>query len=242
MPEYNLDKIRKGGNNMEKSLLLLSGGPDSTSLAYWIKQQGYELNTLTFNFGEQEGDAEKRTAKLISDHISNSHKFISFENVLRDFYMNGDDVPIHILRAPDVNLVPVKPFGAGIALSLAASYAAEIGANHLFYAVHKDDAVFRENNYEFFNLLSKAISMELGKEFKIHTPFLDKTKAEVIKIGLELGAPMQDTWSCASNSAVHCGWCDPCLYRQNAFKENNIIDSTLYANSINNTSKADIKA
>ncbi|PLR79860.1 hypothetical protein CVD25_09575 [Bacillus canaveralius] len=226
---------------MEKALLLLSGGPDSSSLAYWIKQQGFELHTLTFNFGEKEGEAEKRTAKYIANHVSKTHKFISFENVLRDFYMS-DGGPIHILRKAISREIQIKPFGAGIAISLAASYAAQIGANHLFYAVHKDDAVFRENNYEFFNLLSKAISIELGNEFKIHTPFLDKTKAEVLKIGFELGVPIEETWSCASNSTIHCGWCEPCKDRQHAFKDNGITDNTLYENKINKISEAEIKA
>ncbi|MEC0684834.1 7-cyano-7-deazaguanine synthase [Bacillus haynesii] len=211
---------------MEKALLLLSGGPDSSTLAYWIRHQGYELHTLTFNFGEEEGEAEKRTSNFIAKGISKSHKFISFESVLREFYMEED--PIHILRKVITLKVPVKSFGAGIAISLAASYAAEKGINHLFYAVHKDDTIYRENNYEFFELLSKAISIDLGHEFKIHTPFLDKTKAEVLKIGLDLGVPIEETWSCASNSAIHCGWCDPCKDRQNAFKINGITDNTLY--------------
>ncbi|ASB89193.1 7-cyano-7-deazaguanine synthase [Bacillus sonorensis] len=212
---------------MEKALLMLSGGPDSSTLAYWIKHQGYELHTLTFNFGEEEGEAEKRTANFIAKDISKSHKFISFESVLREFYMEDD--PIHILRIAHLPS-PIKAFGAGIAISLAASYAAENDIHHLFYAVHKDDTIFRENNYEFFNLLSKAISIELGREFKIHTPFLDKTKAEVLKTGFDLGVPLEETWSCASNSTIHCGWCDPCKNRQKAFKDNGMTDNTLYGN------------
>lgn len=154
----------------------------------------------------------------------------------------SDGDPIHIMRKAITSEIQIKPFGAGIALSLAASYAAEIGASHLFYAIHKDDAVFRENNYELFNLLSKAISIELGREFNIHTPFLNKSKAEVLKIGFELGLPINETWSCASNSTIHCGWCEPCQDRQNAFKVNGFVDKTVYENQLNKSIKAEIKA
>lgn len=212
---------------MKKAVLMLSGGPDSTSLAYWVKSQGYELHTLTFNFGEKEGEAERRSAHYIANKISDSHKFISFEGVLKDFYMTSD--PIHILRMGEETNTPIKAFGAGIALSLAASYAVENEAEVLFYGVHKDDSIYKENNYGFFELMSKAISIEAGRKFEIHTPFLTKTKAEVLKLGLDLGAPMEETWSCASNSSVHCGLCAPCKKRKAAFEENKLVDNTLYS-------------
>ncbi|MBT2259800.1 7-cyano-7-deazaguanine synthase [Priestia megaterium] len=228
---------------MEKAVLLFSGGPDSTTLAYWIKEKGYDLNTLTFNFGEEEGEAEQRTAQYFTSELNVPHKFVSFEKVMRDFYM-GDEDPIHILRKAGTNDAPIKAFGAGVAISLAASYAAEIGASHLFYAVHKDDTIFRENNKEFFQLISKAISIELGKEFTVHTPFLDKTKAEVLKIGHDFGIRLDETWSCATNSSIHCGSCAPCQDRKNAFKLNNLPDNTLYKEltSKNETLQLDTKA
>lgn len=220
---------------LKKAVLMLSGGPDSTALAYWVKSQGYELHTLTFNFGEKEGEAERRSAEYFARQISTSHRFISFEDTFKDFYMNGD--PIHILRMGEDTMTPIKAFGAGIALSLAASYASEIGAEDLFYAVHKDDTIYRENNKEFFDIMSKAISIETGKHFTIHTPFLDKTKAEVLKVGIQLGVSVDETWSCASNSSVHCGKCAPCLARKNAFEQNGIVDSTLYSDVISESLK-----
>ncbi|WP_101932723.1 7-cyano-7-deazaguanine synthase [Virgibacillus dokdonensis] len=145
--------------------------------------------------------------------------------------MNDDD-PIHIFRKGESVITFIKSFGAGIGLSLAASYAAEIDAKHLFYGVHKDDKVFNENNREFFTLMSKAISIEIGTEFNVHTPFLEKSKAEVLKLGYDLGMPAEETWSCASNSSIHCGWCDPCQDRINAFRKTNLNDTTLYENSL----------
>jgi 7-cyano-7-deazaguanine synthase len=216
---------------MKKAVLMLSGGPDSTSLAYWIKKNGYELHTLTFNFGEAEGEAERRTAQYFANKISKTHKFVSFEAQLKEMYPAGD--PIHILRKVIDDSMQVKPFGAGIALSLAASYAVDIGASDLFYAVHKDDSIYRENNNTFFRLLSEAISIETGQKFEIHTPFLDKSKAEVFKIGNELGVLLEETWSCASNSTIHCGTCEPCRERQNAFKAIDLVDNTLYQKQVN---------
>ncbi|MGG6310045.1 7-cyano-7-deazaguanine synthase [Paenibacillus macerans] len=208
---------------------MLSGGPDSSTLAYWVKQQGYELHSLTFNFGEEEGDAEKQCSQFIADQVSSSHKFVDFISPMKDLYA-FDDIPdpIHILRKVATPYEHVRGFGAGIALSIAASYAIELGASDLFYAVHKDDTVYRENNDDFFKLISKAISIECGKGFKIHTPFLGKSKAEVLRLGAELGVPLQKTWSCATNSEIQCGTCEPCKDRRNAFIINGIEDLTLY--------------
>ncbi|USB32172.1 7-cyano-7-deazaguanine synthase [Paenibacillus sp. YPG26] len=219
---------------MKKAVLMLSGGPDSSTLAYLLKSQDYELHTITFNFGEQEGEAEQRYAQVIANKVSKTHRFVDFVNPMKQLYGFFDiPDPIHILRKTANPREPIKNFGAGIALSLASSYAADIGADELFYAVHKDDAVYRENNIGFFETMSKAISIELGREFKIKAPLLNKTKAEVFRLAIDLGLKIEETWSCASNSVIQCGTCDPCKDRRLALMENNIDDLTVYKNPSN---------
>ena len=213
-------------NGMKKAVLMLSGGPDSSTLAYWLKHEGYELHTLTFNFGETEGAAERRCAKLIAEQVSKSHQFVDFSDPMAELY--GKDEAVHILRKVAEPPMRVKGFGSGVAISMAASYALEMGVFDLFYAVHRDDAIYSDNCPEYFQLLSQAISMEVGRPFTIHTPFLNRTKAEVLQLAESLGVPLTDTWSCARGSQIHCGTCDPCRDRMQAFASIGINDQTTY--------------
>lgn len=212
---------------MKKALVLLSGGPDSSALAYWANNEGYEVHTINLDFGEKESKAQKQVSELISKRISKSHHYVDFSKSFNDLYSSDD--PIHIFRmGEDGPISSVKPFGAGIGLTLAASYALEIGADELFYGIHKDDKIFRENNPMFFNILSQAISLEAGKTFSIKTPFLHLDKFEVFNIGEQLGLDLSETWSCASNSEIQCGYCVPCKNRMDAFKSAEIVDETPY--------------
>ena len=106
----------------------------------------------------------------------------------------------------------------------------------IFYGIHKDDAVDKDNKIEFISLLSKAISIETGKSFSIEVPFLNKTKSEIIALGKTLNVPFEDTWSCTANNnnnyngKTHCGKCDSCIQRKEAFESNNLPDPVSYAN------------
>jgi 7-cyano-7-deazaguanine synthase len=72
-----------------------------------------------------------------------------------------------------------------------------------------------------------VMGAELGKRISIHTPFIQKTKAEEIKLGVELGIDFSLTWSCYRGDVKPCGTCDSCLLRAKAFKEAGVIDTAL---------------
>lgn len=208
--------------------LLLSGGPDSSTLAFQLASEHRPLLALTFNFGEEEGEGERRAATEIVRTLSNiEHRTIDFAGPLKALYKTAD--PVHVLRKmPDIDSW-LAPFGSGIALALAASATAEAGFSELYYAVHQDDD-YSDNVPEYFGYLSAAISLGTGQPFAIRTPFLDMRKYEVISLGDDLGVPFALTWSCAVGSEIHCGTCLACIDRREAFAESSFEgDPTMYA-------------
>ena len=206
-------------------MLLLSGGPDSTTLAYWLAKEGFEIETLTFEFGEREGEADRIAAQRVVSDLKTHHRHVNMHGALQQLYQT--EGPIHTLRDPDKDSCIVS-FGAGYALSLAISAAQEAGIARLYYGVHVEDFSFRENTPEFFASLSRAASIYWGKPFEICTPFLQMTKDEIVKLGNSLEVPWEHTWSCTTNSQTHCGECVSCRARRQSFSNASVVDLTTY--------------
>lgn len=204
--------------------LLLSGGPDSSSLAYELVSKGYKVIAFTFNTGEFEAEAEMRCAKKVSEELQIEHVAVNFTGELQRLY--NDPLPVLMRKVQIVSMI--KPFGSGVALSLAASASIFRGASALYYGVHKGDSMFLDNTHEYFESLNIAIAIERGtKDFRIEVPYLDISKAEVMKRGIKYGLNLANTWSCASNSLIPCGKCPPCEDRKEAFVELRLEDPLL---------------
>ncbi|MDG5800139.1 7-cyano-7-deazaguanine synthase QueC [Marinilabiliaceae bacterium ANBcel2] len=223
---------------MKKAVILLSGGLDST-VALWVAiNKGYELYTLSFKYG-QKHDRELEAAKKISLKAnSKEHKVISINmdswggSSLTDKKREVENGEINRNDIPDT-YVPARNM---IFLSLAASYAESINAQDIFIGVSEIDySGYIDCRQSFITAMENAINMgtvmavEKNRPLKIHTPFIDKTKAEEIITGVDLGAPLELTWSCYRGSKKPCGTCDSCLLRAKAFKEAGVTDYALKA-------------
>ncbi len=129
--------------------------------------------------------------------------------------------------------IPVTyvPFRNTHILALAVSWAEVIGATHIYAgAVSEDSAGYpdcRPEYYEAFNKLI-AIGSRIGERLRIETPLIAMTKKEIVKKGIELGAPFHLTWSCYEREDVACGRCDSCLRRLRAFRQTGIKDPIPY--------------
>ena len=100
----------------------------------------------------------------------------------------------------------IVPFRNGILLAIAAGYAAAVGADVIFYGAQSDDAQFYPDcGQEFISAISRAISSGTESNLIVRNPPEGKTKTEVIKLALELGVPLELTWSCYLNGELHCG-------------------------------------
>lgn len=206
--------------------VMLSGGPDSTVLTYELVRAGTRPLAIVFDLGDEEAPRSVVYARRIAADLDLEILQVDLAAGMRDAYRKPFP---QFLRAAQVMSHEIEPFGSGVALSIAASLAASRGHSELHYGVHRDDTMYRDNNAEYFSLLSRAISIETGRQFDIRAPFLNRTKAEVLQHGARLGVDLSGTWSCAHAGAIQCGTCLPCTLRQEAFSAAGLTDRTAYS-------------
>lgn len=222
---------------MKKGVVLLSGGLDSTTAIYLAKSQGYDVYAMSFNYGQKQSieiDCALKTAKTVGakEHIivkTNMDAWGGSALTDKDIEVpEGDesreDIP--------VTYVPARNM---IFLAYAASYAEKIGAQDIFIGVSEVDySGYVDCRQEFIESMENAINMGTvcavahGKKIKIHAPFMYMTKAEEIKLGMELGVDYNQTWTCYRGQKVACGVCDSCRLRIDAFKKSGFKDPIEY--------------
>jgi 7-cyano-7-deazaguanine synthase len=211
-----------------KCVVVLSGGPDSTVVAYWAKSQGYDVSCLSFKYG-QIADKETKHAKLIAKSLGAPIKVIDMNN-LKELFMG-----VTSLCDPSIALTStfsqpiIVPFRNAIFLSVAVAYAASICANKIFYGAHGSDAAFYPDcREEFYKSMEQTAKLGTEMNIEIKAPFSGIPKSELITIGASLAVPFQLTWSCYLDGEKHCGKCESCVNRKNAFKEASVADPTEY--------------
>ena len=123
------------------------------------------------------------------------------------------------------------PFRNGLFLSAAASIAISKKCSVIYYGVHADDAAgnaYPDCSSAFHNAMKESIYLGSGNAVTIEAPFVNWTKAEVVKKGLELGVPYEYTWSCYEGGEKPCGICGTCRDRAEAFRLNGVEDPAGY--------------
>ncbi|MCQ2229068.1 MAG: 7-cyano-7-deazaguanine synthase QueC [Bacteroidales bacterium] len=222
---------------MEKAVVLLSGGLDSSTALYLAKSEGYELHAISFDYGQRHSK-ELECAKAIAQAAGvKSHKVVSLNlgewggSSLTDMSMTVEDGDADRTDIP-MTYVPARNM---VFLSVAASMAEAIGAQHIFIGVSEVDySGYVDCRQVFIDAMEKAINLgtvmgaEQGKKITIHAPFVNMTKAEEIKLGNKLGVDFSLTWSCYRGGEKPCGTCDSCLLRARAFKEAGVTDTSIY--------------
>ncbi len=222
---------------MKKAVILLSGGLDSAVALYVAKSQGFdEVHALSFNYGQRH-ETELNCAKKIAEKAEvAAHKIVTLNlgdfggSSLTDKNIEVEDGDVNRTDIP-ITYVPARNM---VFLSIAASYAESIEAQDIFIGVSQVDySGYVDCRQEFIDAMEVAINKgtvmgaESGKPIKINAPFVNKTKAEEIVLGMELGVDFGLTWSCYRGGEKPCGTCDSCLLRAKAFAEAGYKDAAL---------------
>jgi 7-cyano-7-deazaguanine synthase len=211
-----------------KCVIVLSGGPDSATVAYWAKAQGYELYPITFNYG-QIAVKETEAAQKIAQTLGTIIKIIDLSN-LKDIF--GDVTALcnsNIPLTSEFTAPIIVPFRNAIFLSAAVSYAASVCAEKIFYGAQgSDEPFYPDCRKEFYQAFEKAARLGTCQEITIQAPFSDMHKSDVIKKANELRVPLELTWSCYLDGAKHCGKCESCVNRKKAFQLAGVPDPTKY--------------
>ena len=217
-----------------KAIVLFSGGLDSTTcLALAVEKYGREnVTALSVSYGQKHKKEIEAADKVASFYgvniirIDFSEIFKSSNCSLLDW--SNDEIPekSYVEQLIERNGSPVStyvPFRNGLFLAAAASLAVSLGCEVVYYGAHKDDAAgnaYPDCGAEFNEYISKAIYTGSGQQVKVVAPFIDKTKADIVRVGLGLNVPYEMTWSCYEGGDRPCGKCGTCIDRIEAFRKN----------------------
>ena len=209
---------------MSNSLILLSGGPDSATLAAWAKINGHDnLKALYLQAGHVTDQKEIESADKTAAALGSQLEIIDVASMVSA--LGSQRLLIH-------SEASIMPFGNAIVLSMAVTYALKVKASSILVALHYDDAS-ESNEYsrEFINRIEKLAQWTQG-DINILTPFINMRKHEVFKLGHDLGVDYSKTWSCVRPGEVHCGYCGACRARSKAFADIQKRDPTIYKQSV----------
>lgn len=221
-----------------KALVLFSGGVDSsTCLAMAVDKYGSEnVIALSVYYG-QKHDKEIKSSQKIAEYYGVKFITIDLALIFADSdcsLLSGSDKEIpqetYAEQLEKTDGKPVStyvPFRNGLFLSSAASIALSNDCSVIYYGAHSDDAAgnaYPDCSSDFNDAMNRAIYLGSGKQLEIIAPFVNLTKADVIKKGLELGVPYEMTWSCYEGGDKPCGVCGTCRDRIKAFEANGVTD------------------
>lgn len=230
---------------MEKALVLNSGGVDSTTcVGLAVKRFGAEnVSTVSIYYG-QKHKKELECAKKVAEYYGINHYELDLSEIMK--YSNcpllsqSTEKIIHesyadqIAKDGEGMVRTYVPFRNGLMLSSVAALAMSIypdDETHIYLGAHADDAAgnaYADCSEAFTNAMKEAIKIGTYDKVIVEAPLVEMNKAQVVKIGLEIGVPYQLTWSCYEGGEKACGTCGTCIDRLNAFKVNNVKDPILY--------------
>ncbi len=227
-----------------KALVLFSGGIDSTTcLAMAVNKYKSENVVALSVFYGQKHKKEIQAAQQIAKYYN--VELITLDLAKIFLYSDSSllegserDIPeeSYAQQLSGTDGAPVStyvPFRNGLFLSTAASIALSKECSVIYYGAHSDDSAgsaYPDCSEVFNNAMNTAIYEGSGRQLSIEAPFVNKTKSEIIKCGIELGVPYELTWSCYAGDVVPCGKCGTCIDRNNAFLKNGISDPALNFN------------
>jgi len=208
----------------KKAVCIISGGMDSALSAKIAQKEGYEIIALHFNYGQRTEARELSAFRKIAAAVESAEVY---EVDLPFFEQIGASaLTDHSIDVPTGGIeegVPVTyvPFRNGIFLSIAASVAEKHNAEALFIGVVEEDSSGYPDCTESFILqMQRAINSGTREEtsLSIEMPLVSLNKSQIVQKALELGVPLEYTWSCYQNDDKACGVCDSCRLRLRGFE------------------------
>ena len=225
-----------------KALVLFSGGLDSSvCLGLAVREYGAEeVLALSVYYGQKHSKEMEASEKVAA--------YYGVKRVVLDLGEIFRNSPCSLLEGAKTEIpheeyaeqlektkgAPVStyvPFRNGLFLSSAAAVALSHGCSEIWYGAHADDAAgsaYPDTSRDFNEAITRAIYLGSGEALRVAAPFIDKTKADVVAVGTQIGVPFALTWSCYEGHEKACGTCGTCRDRLKAFRENGLQDPVPY--------------
>lgn len=217
------------------AVCLVSGGMDSCVTAAIAARESRELAFLHVSYGQRTEARERKAFSDIADHFGVEQRLeASIEHLAK---IGGSSLTDEAIEVADADLeseeIPTSyvPFRNANLLCIAVSWAEVIGASAIYIgAVAEDSSGYPDCRPEFFGAFEAMVAEGTKPETKIsiRTPIIHLSKKEIVTMGIELGAPLELTWSCYRNSELACGTCDSCALRLRGFRDAGVGDPLRY--------------
>ena len=228
---------------MSKAVVLSSGGLDSTTcLAIAVDKFGAEnVSTLSIFYGQRNA-AELIAARNVAKFYNVAHYELNIADVFsnsKSAMLDASTEPLEkssyaeqIIKNNSPRVATYVPFRNGLMISMAASFADGLYDEpiELFIGVHADDAAgdaYPDCRADFVAAMAEAVKIGTYEKIQLVAPFVNGSKADIVKVGLELNTPYHLTRSCYERGDKPCGQCATCLDRARAFELNGITDPAL---------------
>ncbi len=216
-----------------KSVVILSGGMDSATVAYKAKNLGYDIVALHFNYGQRTQNKELQSFHAICDDLDIQNRYVIDLDFFEQIGSALVDKKIEIPTGGIKEGIPVTyvPFRNGIFLSIAAAIAEKENASKLMIGVVEEDSSgYPDCRENFINSIQKAINLGTKDETKIEivTPLIHLKKEDIVKEAIKEGVKLELTWSCYQNEDKACGVCDSCRLRLKGFNKAGLVDPIPY--------------
>jgi 7-cyano-7-deazaguanine synthase len=220
----------------KRAIVLLSGGLDSATTLYLAKSKGYKVSCLIFDYGQRH-KRELNSARALARKTGCDFKVIRLAFPSKGSSLLNRRAPLPPARLCNKNrknipstYVPARNL---IFLSMAVSFAESIKAGTIFIGANAIDySGYPDCRPQFYREFRKVITVGTkagceGKDIRVATPLIKKSKKEIIRLGTKLGVPYELTWSCYRGARRPCGVCESCFLRAKGFEEARLKDPLL---------------
>ncbi len=219
----------------EIAVCLVSGGIDSCVTAAIAQKENEEIALLHVSYGQLTEKRERKAFEDITDFYAVEKSLaVSIEYLAK---IGGSSLTDKNIEVAEANLeskeIPTSyvPFRNANMLAIATSWAEVLQANSIYIgAVSEDSSGYPDCRPEFYAAFEKTIEVGTKPEtnIKIKTPIIHLSKAEIVRKGIELNAPLHLSWSCYRNEDLACGTCDSCALRLRGFARAGAVDPIEY--------------
>jgi 7-cyano-7-deazaguanine synthase len=217
---------------------LLSGGLDSSTALAWALRQGYVCSTLALDYGQRHRRELESAAAIAQALGAEEHHVVSFD--LRQFGGSAltTDAPVPTAGV-DSSTIPATyvPARNTIFLSFALAYAEVRSAEAIVLGINAlDYSGYPDCRPEYLAAMQQVAQLGTkqgveGRSPELLAPLITLSKADIVRLGAELGVPWQLTWSCYLGGELACGVCDSCRLRLKGFAEAGMVDPLVYEGS-----------
>ncbi len=218
---------------MAKTVVIYSGGIDSTVLLAKLIAEGREVYALSVDYGQRHR-RELQAAQTICQHYGVKHQIADLSALAPIFGANAltsRTVPVPEGHYEEVSMkATVVPNRNMLLIAVAGSWAMSLRASAVAYGAHSGDhAIYPDCRPAFADALDQALRLADWHEIVLERPFVGWNKTQIVQEGARLQAPLELTWSCYVGGDKHCGRCGTCVERREAFKLAGVPDRTIYA-------------